>query len=144
MRSEFQERLNELLLENNLNRLQFANKIGVASTTINDYFNYGYYPSINFAKKMANYFNVSLDYLFGLTDEIHNNDKNNNTFIENFTTLLKENHLSIAKAMKELKMSEYNYYRWKAGLFPKTASLIEIAKYFNVSIDYLVGRSYEK
>ena len=37
-------------------------------------------------------------------------------------------------------MSEYNYYRWKAGLFPKTINLIDIEKYFDVSIDYLVGK----
>ena len=41
--------------------------------------------------------------------------------------------------MKALNMSEYNYYRWKNGLFPRTNNLIEIAKYFNVSLDFLVG-----
>ena len=53
-------------------------------------------------------------------------DKAVDTFINNFTTILKENNLSIAQAMKALNMSEYNYYRWKNGLFPRTNNLIEI------------------
>lgn len=34
----------------------------------------------------------------------------------------------------------YNYYTWKAGLFSKIINLIDIAKYFDVSVDYLVGK----
>lgn len=137
---EFVERLNELLVENNLSRLQLANKINVSSTTINGYFNKGYLPEISIAIKLGNFFNCSLDYLFGRTDLIKNTDKNNNTFIENFDTLLREKQLSIAKAMKELKMSEFNYYRWKSGQFPKTVNLIDIANYFDVTIDFLIGK----
>lgn len=36
-------------------------------------------------------------------------------------------------------MSEYNYYRWRDGLLPKTVNLIDIAKYFDISVDYLLG-----
>lgn len=139
--NKFQERLNELLEENNLSRLKLSKILNISATTINDYFNKGYYPRIDIAIKMAKYFNCSLNFLFGLSDEIQNNDKNNNLFIENFQNLLKIHNLSIAKALKNLQMSEYDYYRWKAGQFPKTSNLIDIANYFDVSIDYLVGRS---
>ena len=77
--------------------------------------------------------------MFGLSDEKDCNDTNKNTFIENFHNLIKENNQSIAKTLSDLKMSEYNYYRWKKGMFPKTSNLLEIAKYFDVSIDYLIG-----
>lgn len=139
--NEFQERLQELIDENKLNRLQLSNIIGVSSTTINGYFNKDYYPQIEIAIKMAKFFDCSLDFLLGLSEKKNNNDKNNNLFIENFHYLIKLNKLSIAGALKELNMSEYNYYRWKNGMFPKTSNLIEIAKYFDVSIDYLIGRS---
>lgn len=47
--------------------------------------------------------------------------------------------------MKALNMSEANYYRWKSGKTkPAMNSLIAIAKYFDVSIDYLVGRNRTK
>ena len=140
----FQERLQDLLEEHNLNRLQLSKIIGISSTTINGYFNNNYYPHINIAIKMAKYFDCSLDYLFGKTDNKHYHNKNNNSFIENFDNLLKINNLPIAKALREMKMSEYNYYRWKNGKFPKTNNLLDIAKYFDVSIDYLVGKIKDK
>ena len=137
----FQERLQDLLEEHNLNRLQLSKIIGISSTTINGYFNNNYYPHIDIAIKMAKYFDCSLDYLFGRTDNKHYYNNNNNSFIENFDNLLKTNNLPIAKALREMKMSEYNYYRWKNGKFPKTNNLLDIAKYFDVSMDYLVGKN---
>lgn len=142
--NEFQERLQELLDSLNLNRSQLAQIIGITSTTLNGYFNNGYYPQFDIAIKMAEHFDCSLNYLFGLSDEKENTNKNENSFFENFDNLIKSNKMSIAKVMQDLKMSEYNYYRWKAGKFPKTINLIEISKYFDVSIDYLVGRSNVK
>lgn len=136
----FQERLQDLLIENNLNRLQLSKIIGISSTTINGYFNNDYFPQIDIAIKMAEYFNCTLDFLFGLSEDESHITHNNKTFIENFDALLKERGLPIAKVLRELGMSEYNYYRWKDGKFPKTINLIEIAKYFDVSIDYLIGR----
>ena len=141
--NEFQERLQSLLVEKNLNRLQLAKAINVTSTTINGYFNKNYYPQIDIAIKIANYFNCSLDFLFGFSNDEINKNTNNKPFMENFNTLLKQSNLSISKAMKELEMSEYNYYRWKKGLFPKTINLLEIVKYFDTSLDYLVGNKYK-
>jgi len=139
MLNEFQERLQDLLIENSLSRLQLAKHIGVTSETINGYFNRNLYPEIKIADKMAKFFNCSLDYLFGLSEEIKNGDKNNLTFVETLDKLMKDNNLSIAKTMKNLNMSEYNYYRWKKGTKPLTSVLIVLAKYFKVSVDYLVA-----
>lgn len=139
--NEFQDRLQELLIENNINRLGLAKAINVSSTTINGYFNNGYYPHIDVAIKIANHFSCSLDYLFGLSDNRTKMEFNNNSFIDNFDKILKENKMSIATAFKNMKMSEYNYYRWKAGMFPKTINIIEIAKFFNVSTDFLIGNA---
>lgn len=136
--NDFQERLKELLVENNLSRLQLSKILNISSTTINGYFNNNYYPKIEIAISMSIYFNCSLDFLFGLSD-IKNNASHNNTFFENFNNLIKLSGISIAQTMKNLKMSEYNYYRWRDGLLPKTVNLIGIAKYFDISVDYLLG-----
>lgn len=53
--NKFQERLQELLVENNLSRLQLAKRLGISSTTINGYFNDDYYPKIEIAIEMANF-----------------------------------------------------------------------------------------
>ncbi len=142
--NEFQERLQELLEENNLSRLQLAKSLNISSTTINGYFNNGYYPNIEIAIKMANYFNCSLDFLFGLSDINDFSNRNNKTFFENLKSLIKSSGISIAQTMKNLKMSEYSYYRWCDGLIPKTINLIDLAKYFDVSIEYLLGNLLSK
>ena len=100
--NDFQERLQELLEENNMSRLKLANTLGISSTTINGYFNKNYYPQIDIAVKMAKFFDCSLDYLFGLSDSKNNNHKNPNTFIENFKNVLDENNISVYSAMKLL------------------------------------------
>ena len=140
---KFKQRLTELLKENGLNRLKLANKIGVSSTTINGYFNDNYYPRIDVAVKMAKEFNCSLDYLFGLDDENFDGFvvNNLNSFIQNFDILLKQNNLSIMGALKQMNLGEYDYYRWKKGMFPKTSNLIVIAKFFDVSLDMIVGNA---
>ncbi len=139
--NDFQKRLKELLEDNNLSRLQLAKNLKISSTTINGYFNKNYYPNIEIAVAMSKYFNCSFNFLFGLTDDKKILDKSNNTFFENFSMLIKENKTSIAKTMKNLNMSEYNYYRWRDGLLPKTVNIIDIAKYFDVSIDFLLGNT---
>lgn len=137
--TEFQERLQDLIIENNLNRYKLSKVLNISSTTVNGYFNKNYYPEIEIAKKISKFFNCSLDYLFGLSDEIKNTNTNKKSFIENFQQLIKQKNLSIKNALEGLKMSEYNYYRWKDGKFPKTSNLIDIAKYFDISFDWLIG-----
>lgn len=137
--NEFQERLQELLIENDLSRLQLSKRIGISFETLNGYFNRNFYPEISVAVKIAKYFDCSLDYLLGLSEEIVNHERNNLSFIETLKKLLKDKHLSPEKLMHSLKMSESNYYRWQRGESkPAMTSLIAIAKYFDVSVDYLV------
>lgn len=144
--NQFQERLQDLIEEEGLSRLQLAKKLNISSTTLNGYFNNDYYPQIEIALSIADYFDCSLDYLFGFSEsktaKININiDLTAENFIINFNSLLKENNVSIAKTMKELGMSEYNYYRWKNGKFPKTVNLIAIANYFETSICFLIGKN---
>lgn len=138
--NKFQERLQELLVENELSRLQLSKKIGISFETLNGYFNKDFYPELSVAIKIADYFGCSLNYLMGLTEEFDCVDKNNLSFIETIKKLMKENDLSIERLMKALNMSEANYYRWKNNNNkPAMQSLIALAKYFDVSIDYLVS-----
>lgn len=141
--NEFQERLDELIDEKQISRLKLAKQLGITSTTINGYFNNDYFPQIDIAISMANFFGCSLDYLFGLSDERKSKYSSTcknmlDNYIKNFIFQLKANKLSIAKAMRDLKMSEYNFYRWRNGKFPKTINLISVAKYFDVGVDYLL------
>ena len=69
---EFKERLKELLDENGLNYNTLAKKTGIPVTTLSNYINRSSYPSIVQLKILADYFNVSVDYLIGREDEFGN------------------------------------------------------------------------
>ena len=49
------------------------------------------------------------------------------------------------KTMKELDISDRTYYRWQSGESkPLTSIIITLAKYFNVSVDYLASEYINK
>lgn len=63
-----------------------------------------------------------------------------NKFKDNFKYLRIEKEIGQEKLAKELGVSKGVISMWENGKRePTMSSLITIAKYFNVSIDYLVG-----
>lgn len=65
---------------------------------------------------------------------------NRNIFAENLKSLRMEKGIGQTALAKELKMSKGIISLWENGLRePNMSSLIVLAKYFNVTIDYLVG-----
>ena len=71
---KFSYRLTVLLDENNMTQTQLAKKIGTSNVTIGRYLTCERIPRLDVVTKIASVFNVSLDYLLGLT-----NDKTINT-----------------------------------------------------------------
>ncbi len=105
----FAERLKLLRSEKKITQLQLANIIKVAPSTIGMYERGSREPNIETIKTIANLFNVSSDYLIGLTDirekteTILNNKKN-----EFFT-----NYIS-SEAKKEINsFLEYIKFKYK-------------------------------
>ena len=65
---KFCERLKELRSEKNLSRIQLANEVGFSETSIRRWENEQRIPNIEEVVKIAKFFNVSTDYLLGLSD----------------------------------------------------------------------------
>lgn len=64
------------------------------------------------------------------------------TFVVRLKQLRKDCNLTQKQLAKEISISERNYQDYEYGkVFPSALSLISLANYFNVSIDYLVGRT---
>ena len=87
---KFSYRLTVLLDENNMTQTQLAKKIGTSNVTICRYLTCERIPRLDVVTKIASVFNVSLDYLLGLSDD-------KDIDISNF-----DNDLSIALSIKEL------------------------------------------
>lgn len=64
------------------------------------------------------------------------------TLNERLKELRAKKGLSQKQISKELNISDRNYQRYEYGTVePVASTLIALADYFNVSIDYLVGRT---
>ena len=61
-------RLRELRDEQNISQKELADAIKVSQQSINKYENHNSQPDIEILKKMADYFNTSIDYILGYTD----------------------------------------------------------------------------
>lgn len=92
----FSYRLTVLLDENNMTQTQLAKRIGTTNVTICRYINAERVPRLDVVSKIAFVFNVSLDYLLGISE----NKKDNN--------LIKNSDLDIALIIKELYSLEGN------------------------------------
>lgn len=66
---EFSKRLIMLRKENNLSQFGLGLELGVSRSTIAGYETKGRQPDIGMLINIADYFDVSLDYLVGRTDE---------------------------------------------------------------------------
>lgn len=97
-------------------------------------------PSLKSLIKIANYLEVSIDYLYELSDV--NNFKpyslQQNNFYSKLIDMINSANISCRKFSKDLNYSRDNILRWKNGTKPSVQSLLEIVKYFNCSVDDLL------
>ena len=64
----FSKNLKSLRIEHNLSQTQVGNKLGVTQSTIAKWESNEREPSLEMLVQIANIFNISTDYLLGLSD----------------------------------------------------------------------------
>lgn len=140
--TEFQKRINELVDESELKKVDIA-KVGKFDyRSLSNALVYGIIPTTSTLIKMADYFNVSIEYLLARTDKYEYAGLSNVTFQERFEKLCEEKGVTHYKVSQECFFDKSNISRWLSkGYLPTLEILDMITKYFNVSIDYILGRS---
>ena len=98
------------------------------------------YPSLKTVIKIANYLNVSLDYLFEFSNEnrFKEYDIDNLKFYENLISFINNKKISARKFCKDLGYAKDNILRWKNGIQPTIQRLLEMTGYFGCSLDDLI------
>ena len=143
----FVDVLKELILENNTNIQEISKKTQIDDSILYDYM-HGSIPNIKYAMVLANHFNCSLNYLMGIDREPNSfkfkSEYDISLFSNRYDELLKKNKVAHYKICREKGLNYSSHYAWQHGAIPSMNSLIIIANYFGVSIDYLVGRSDSK
>ena len=82
MNKIFSKRLSDLIEEKNINKNTLAKKLEISYQQLNHYLNNQSYPSAKRLILLANYLNISLDYLLGLSNSKTNESDIVNKFLE--------------------------------------------------------------
>ena len=134
--------LNELKENNNLTNIDLSKIVDTSRFVIGYWISNSQIPTLEHAIKLANYFNCSLDFLFGLTENNEEVNYSKSTpFHIQLKKILDEKKISQNKLMRETNFKSGNLYSWfNKKSQPNMATVIELAQYLNVSLDYLAGR----
>ena len=90
---KFSYRLTVLLDEHNMSQTQLAKKVGTTNVTICRYINGERIPRIDVASKIASVFNVSLDYLLGISENVDTENLTKNQDVD--IAILKKSFYSL-------------------------------------------------
>lgn len=145
----YSNRLKELRDEKNISQQDIAKYLKIDNSLYAKYEKEYYVMPIKHLNTLCNYFNVSFDYLFGLTNKL--NYKENINEIDclksgnRIKEFRKENKITQERLASELNMARSalaNYERGRTVI--ATPFLYTICKKYQISADYLLGKIDEK
>ena len=141
------KRIDDLRTDNDLKIREIAKILGIS---IDNYFDYANGRSnfpLNKLNLLVNYFKVSFDYITGLSDikKEYPGNINLNILKQKIKEIRKENKLSQEQAANIIGDKQSTYWNYESGnsIIP-ISKLYLLAKYYNVSIDYFVGKTQNK
>lgn len=147
----FTERLKELMRLEQISRRSLSVKTGLQRKSILNWLEGKYYPRYDALIKLADFFNVSVDYLLG-KDGINESKVVLSKcsikdipprFLKILSSFMEEEGYTKYRLAKSLCMGQTTLTRWfTLGSMPETATLIKISFLMNESVDYLLGREY--
>ena len=143
------ERLEKLRDEKNLLKKEVAKDIGVVESVYSEWENGTLSIPTKRIYQLANYFEVNVDYIFGLTDQRRHIVSNCDLIISDVTskikTIRKEQKLTMRDLAKKLNTSPSAICNYEKGKFLILGSfLIYICKTYGYSMDWVLGRCKEK
>lgn len=144
--AEFQKRIMDATEEQELTKVQFAKAAGVSKDIIIKATAYQIVPSTKSIIKIANYMQVPVMYLFGETDDDYFSPaRNPSTFFERLAQLTEEKRVKYSALSHTLSFAPNAVYEWiRTNSLPSLDYLVELAQYFDVSVDYLLGRTDDR
>ena len=142
---KFQNRFIELVAESEIKKkTEIAQNIGIVYSIFCKIYNYGILPTVPILIRIADYFNISVEYLLGNADNDYFCESEfPKTFSERIEELrIKEGIPTTCKLAEKIHFHRNCIAKWKINEYiPAISDIENIADYFNVSIDYLLGRT---
>ena len=140
--SKFAENLSALMSERNLNAPALAKIIKTDRSNITRYQKGERLPLFDGFVGIIEYFNVSADLLLGRVEFTAETDfLPVCNFGERLRAVMAETKTSQYEIEKNTDISSSSMYKWLFGQgLPNTESLVKLAEYMDISVDYLLGR----
>ena len=140
-KNAFHERLSELMIEKGVNTVSLSAAIGVSDETVRRWKNGQRDILLSQLVKLADYFQCSLDFLAGRSDcAMDHQVREIPPFYDRLRAVMAEKGVTRYRLVKELPIYDGYFTNWKKGKSPNILTLIMLADYLDVTIDYLVGR----
>ncbi len=142
----FRNSLNEILILRDMDSVKFGKEMGIDPSLVRRWRNKGIDVRLKTLIRLADYFECSIEYLCGKS-------QNNKKFIsvgeypnfgERLLEVMKRANIKPYQIFANTKVIPSKYYYWLSGGEPSLTSLNQLAEFFNVTLDYLVGRQKEK
>lgn len=139
----FAERLNELMQEQSLSNFSLSKKLYCQDDVISNWRKGKYYPNLKNLISLSSYFNCSVDFILGLTDEeFYKIEEENTTFAERYKECRDKANLTDYKVAKKCGFQQSTISQWLLnGRMPETENLVLLSKLFDCSVEFLLGRT---
>lgn len=137
------ERISQILKSKDLNLIDLSNYLNIDVSIIYTWRRKEYLPSTENLVLLSKFLNLSMDYILYRTEnEEWASECFKSSFDKRLIEVMKERKVTQYQMIKKDKVcssSYFNRYLIKKKL-PSIETLLRFADYFNVSVDYLLGR----
>ena len=131
--------------DNNLKQKDIAKMLNVKENTYSKWEKGSNDIPLEKVNVLANYYNVNLDYLLGISNKVEHSEKlkiDYKKICERLLELRKENHLTQNRLSDKIGFFQTTYSSFETGVRrPTTYKLLYIVNFYNASMDYVVGRT---
>lgn len=137
----FGERLTEIMLDKNINIKELSKRIGVNITTVYRWKQGTIKIFLSKLIKLVEYLKCSIEFIIGRSEKIIDFiPQSCPPFYDRLRTIMREKQISRYRIAKDTKIDDNYFTTWKKGADPHILSLIILADYLDITLDYLVGR----
>ncbi len=140
---DFKKRFKEIIDDYDYSRNELSKLIPISTSTLSNALSYGIIPSVKVLIRVADFFDISLNYLLGNTsDNDFIKSHMSITFQQRFNELCKENNVTHYRVAFDCGLNSSIIAKWfTKNYLPELPIIESLTNYFKVSPDYLLGRS---
>lgn len=139
--SKIGSRISELMFNKSINTKELAEILGVKAASVYRWKRGSKYPRLKYLVGMADSFNCSLQFLTGRSDNLIDFEPRACPPIyERLRTVIEKAGKNVNQVNTETDIKDSYFTKGKQGQEPHILTLIGLADYLGITLDFLIGR----